>query len=211
MIREARFFGKPIKRIVGTEKGIAELGEAGEETTVVSDDVFSYISDEVTPQGVLAVLEEEFKAAASPRGNCVLLDGIRDPGNMGTIIRTCAAAGVTDIYLIDCCDPYSPKAVRASMSGIYRVSLYVLSRESAADVLKDIPVITADMSGKDVFSSVAPERFCLAIGSEAQGLSEEIRKLAAFSVAIPMKNGIESLNAGVSLAVILYLFTNKNR
>ncbi len=206
MIREARIFGKRISLIVGTESGLSELGIEDAETLAVSEGVFGWLSDEVTPQGVLAVIEREFYEAEKPEKSCVLLDGIKDPGNIGTIIRTCAAAGITDVYLADCCDPFSPKAVRSSMSGIFRVRLFGTEREKIGDIFKDIPLIAADMSGKDVFSFAPPDKFCLAIGSEAHGISEEVGKAAAYSVSVPMENGIESLNAGISLAVILYQF-----
>ena len=71
MIREARLFGKRIEKIVGTEEGLLELGETGAETVVVSESVYKYLSDEVTPQGALAVVKKEMPSAAPPKGNCV--------------------------------------------------------------------------------------------------------------------------------------------
>jgi len=126
---------------------------------------------------------------------------------MGTIIRTCAAVGVEDVYLVDCCDPFSPKAVRSSMSGIFFVNLYFLKREEVKTVMGDTPIIVADMNGENVFTFNPPNEYCLVIGNEANGVSNEIEEIATHTVKIPMKQTSESLNAGISLAVTLYELT----
>jgi TrmH family RNA methyltransferase len=126
---------------------------------------------------------------------------------MGTIIRTCAAVGVKDVYLIDTCDPYSPKTVRASMSGIFFVNLYFITREEVKTIMGEVPIIVADMNGESVFSFNPPEKYCLVIGNEANGVSETIKEMATHTVKIPMRETSESLNAGVSLAIALYELT----
>ena len=212
MVSEALSAKKQVELLVGTSEGLARFLCNEIDKIEVSEDVFNYVSDAVTPQGVLAVLKEEFAEPKTPIKPCVLLDGVSDPGNMGTIIRTCAAAGVKDIFLVDCCDVYSPKTVRSSMSGIFFVNLTVLKREDVASIMGDTPIIVADMNGENVFNFTPPEKYCLVIGNEANGVSNEVRNLATYTVKIPMATTSESLNAGVSLAVLIYELTEgKNR
>ncbi len=212
MVSEALSANKSVKLLVGTSEGLARFSCYEIEKIEVSEEVFSHVSDAVTPQGVLAVLKEEFGEPKTPTKPCVLLDGISDPGNMGTIIRTCVAVGIKDVYLVDCCDVYSPKAVRSSMSGIFFVNLSILKREDVALVMENTPIIVADMNGENVFAFNPPDKYCLVIGNEANGVSQEIRNLAKHTIKIPMASHSESLNAGVSLAISIYELTEgKNR
>ena len=207
MVSEALSNNKSVELLVGTSEGLARFLCYEIDKIEVSEDVLSYVSDAVTPQGVLAVLKEEFAEPKTPIKPCVLLDGISDPGNMGTIIRTCAAVGVKDIYLVDCCDVFSPKTVRSSMSGIFFVNLINLKREDVASVMDDTPIIVADMGGENVFDFNPPDKYCLVIGNEANGVSGAVKSLATHTVKIPMAKTSESLNAGVSLAITLYELT----
>lgn len=207
MVSEALSNNKSVELLVGTSEGLARFLCYEIDKIEVSEDVLSYVSDAVTPQGVLAVLKEEFTEPKTPIKPCVLLDGISDPGNMGTIIRTCAAVGVKDIYLVDCCDVFSPKTVRSSMSGIFFVNLINLKREDVASVMAETPIIVADMGGENVFDFDPPDKYCLVIGNEANGVSTSVRSLATHTVKIPMAKTSESLNAGVSLAITLYELT----
>ncbi len=207
MVSEALSNNKSVELLVGTSDGLARFLCYEIDKIEVSEEVLSYVSDAVTPQGVLAVLKEEFAEPKTPIKPCVLLDGVSDPGNMGTIIRTCAAVGVKDIYLVDCCDVYSPKTVRSSMSGIFFVNLINLKREDVASVMAETPIIVADMAGENVFDFNPPDKYCLVIGNEANGVSTSVRSLATHTVKIPMAKTSESLNAGVSLAITLYELT----
>ena len=137
-----------------------------------------------------------------------MLDCLQDPGNLGTVIRTANAAGYSEIYLINCTDPFSPKAVRASMSGIFFVDLFFGSKEEILQVLDGVPVICADMDGKDIFSFVPPEKFCLCIGNEGNGISGEVFEKANYTVKIPMRETCESLNAAVSAGIAMYVLKN---
>ena len=113
--------------------------------------------------------------------------------------------GYTDLYFTeDCADPFSPKAVRASMGGIFRVKAHISTRDYIAENL-NIPFIIADMNGENVFSFNKKGDFCLVIGNEGNGVSEKIRKKASYTVSIPMENGMESLNASVSAGILMYL------
>lgn len=199
--------GNRITAIVCTE----DLSASYENAVVVSDDLFAVISSEKTPQGVLAVVALPSTSVSSPRGNCLLLDRLQDPGNLGTILRTANAAGYEDVYLLNCTDAFAPKAVRASMSGIFFVNLHIGGFGEIMQALGDIPLITADMNGADVFSFRPPERFCLCIGNEGSGISDEVRSRSAYSVKIPMRKTCESLNAAISAAVTMYALKNQER
>ena len=127
---------------------------------------------------------------------------------MGAIIRTAAAAGYDGVLLADCADAYNPKAVRASMGGIFKVKLFVGGRAELL-ALNDKPIIVADMDGENAFIPKERGELCLVIGNEGRGVSEEIRRLANETVSIPMENGMESLNAAVSAGVLMYALKNR--
>lgn len=199
-VKECISAGCEIERIICTER--FENGFSG--ATVVSESVFKSISTETTPQGVLAEVKIPQSELKPPKESCLLLDCLQDPGNLGTVIRTANAAGYGEIYLINCTDAYSPKAVRASMGGIFRVSVYSGSREEVLENLKDIPLICADMDGENIFEFTPPRKFCLCIGNEGGGISAEISSRAAYTVKIPMRETCESLNAAVSAGIAMY-------
>jgi TrmH family RNA methyltransferase len=205
-VRECLAAGCEIEYIVATQGFL----EAFPEAVIVSDGVFAYLSEEATPQGILAVVRIPHHQLSAPCNCCLLLDGIQDPGNMGTIVRTANAAGYRDLYLIDCVDPYSSKAVRASMSGIFFVNIHTGAREEVLNALKDVPLVLADMNGKNIFEFIPPEKFCLCIGNEGNGLSEEVKKASDYVVSIPMQPTCESLNAGVSAGIAMYILKRNN-
>ena len=203
-VQECIAAGCEIDCIICTEENDGLFSGA----TVVSDGVFKSISSEKTPQGAIAVVKIPHTPLKPPKGCCLLLDCLQDPGNLGTVIRTANAAGFGEIYLINCTDPYSPKAVRASMSGIFFVKIYSGSPDEILNVLKGVPVICADMDGTDIFGFVHPAKFCLCIGNEGGGISENIFQKAAHTVKIPMNATCESLNAAVSAGIAMYTLKN---
>lgn len=198
MVKEALNLGLEIEKVVCTEK-IANLFPQVLDKEILSDDLFNYVSTEVTPQGVLALIRKP-KESEKSGDYSVYLDGLQDPSNVGAIIRTAAASGYNDVYLSNCADAYSPKAVRASMSGIYKVRIHTVEN---ADKIT-VPMIVADMGGENVYKFNSPKKFCLVIGNEARGVSEVIRNKAKYVVSIPMENDMESLNAGVSAGILMY-------
>ena len=204
IVKEAIELKLPVKAIVGTERGLNAIESCDFRCELLSEEVFRSISSEVCPQGVIAVIEKPDNEIAPPKGSCVLLDGVADPSNVGAIIRTAAASGYNTVYLTeDCADQYSPKAVRSSMSGVFRVKTV---RGSAQDLLEaiNLPVYVADMCGENVFTHKPSGAFCLVIGNEGHGVSNAIRQRADKTVSIPMDNGVESLNAAVSAALLMY-------
>lgn len=196
--------GCKILTTVATVSNEAEFPDA----LIVSDTVFKFLSTEQTPQGVLAVVEMPQVIVSEPLSRCLLLDGVSDPGNLGTIIRTANAAGYNDLYLLNCADAYSPKTVRASMSGIFFVRLHQGTFSQIKRALDGIPLICADMNGENIFSFYPPEKFCLCVGNEGNGISEKVFELAEHTVKIPMSETCESLNVAISAGIAMYALKN---
>ena len=199
-VKECIKAGCEITAIVCTPETEKEF----ENAIVVSEEVFKHLSSEKTPQGALATVKIPITSVVPPKGNCLLLDRLQDPGNLGTIIRTANAAGYEDIYLLNCTDAFSPKAVRASMSGIFFIRLHIVSSDELFSALDNIPLICADMGGEDVFTVNSPEGFCLCIGNEGRGVSEEVKNKCTYTIGIPMRKTCESLNAAISAAIAMY-------
>lgn len=206
-VNECIAAGCEVDKIVCTEK----LAENYPNAIVVSESVFESVSEEKSPQGVIAAVKIPQNTLESPKNSCILLDRLQDPGNVGTIIRTANAAGYKEIYLVGCADPYSPKAVRASMSGIFFVKINQGTHAEVFEALSNVPKICADMDGENVFSFTPPEKFCLCIGSEGSGFGEEVKNQTDFKISIPMDNTCESLNAAISAGIAMYVLKNAQK
>lgn len=195
-----------VKEIIVTPDAISEYPNA----TVFSQELLSSVCETVTTQGIAAILyRPDSKPAYGERA--LMLDGIRDPGNLGTLIRTACAAGYSDVYVKDCTDAYSGKVVRSTMSAIVKVNV-IPANTDTLELLKEQNYILlgADMDGTSVFKYHAPDnKFCIIIGGEANGLSDEVRAKCDNIISIPMTGEIESLNAAVSGAVLMYEFLRK--
>ena len=203
-VKETISLGLPIKVILGTAKALSMLGETGVRTEECDEQVYKSVSNEVTPQGVLAVVEKPTNEIVAPTGSCLFLDGVADPNNVGAILRTAVASGYREIYMTeDCADPYSHKCVRSSMSGVFRSKII---RGKAEELLSVIPypIVVADMGGENVFEKKINGNFCLVIGNEGRGVSSLLKNKANITVSIPMENGMESLNAAVSAGILMY-------
>ena len=218
MAQECAVSGFEIEKVFVSEQFSGDVSLFQDRIQLVSDDVLKHLSDEKTPQGIICSVRIPDRALQAPKGKCLFLDGVADPGNMGAIIRSANAAGYDEIYLAqECTDPYSPKSVRASMSGIFFTTVYIASREEILNVFKSsqTPLIVADMDGENVFNFQAPNKFALAIGNEGNGISVQTKANAAHTVKIPMAKTQESLNAAVSAGICMYVlckndFINEN-
>ena len=181
----------------------------------VSDSVFKKISDTVTPQGVLAVvaqkentLDEILNNRRKNKSCIVVLDRLQDPGNLGTILRTAEGAGVSGIVMSsDCADIYNPKVIRSTMGSIFRVPFAVVDDLPAAVERireKGITTYAAHLQGEDYNKGVFEKDIALLIGNEAAGLSKEVSEKADQWIMIPMEGKVESLNAAVAAARLMY-------
>ncbi len=168
--------------------------------TLVSDKVMGAISDTKTPSGILAVCSMP-RITTGESNRVILLDNLSDPGNVGTILRTATACGITEVWTYgNCADLYSPKVVRSSMGGIFHVTARKVEIE---DIIGSVLVL--DMDGENLYEmDSVPQSFVIVIGSESRGVSPEIRELASKVISLPMGENMQSLNAGVSLSVALY-------
>ncbi|MBQ5926307.1 MAG: RNA methyltransferase [Clostridia bacterium] len=201
MVAECQKSSMAIERIIVSERF---QGSVPENAVVVSEDVFRLLSDEQTPQGILCRVKIPSREFVKPSESCLLLDGVSDPGNMGAIIRTANAAGYKKLYCIGCVDPYSPKSVRASMSGIFFTELYMGTKEEILPLFDETPILSADMDGENIFSFTPPKKFALAIGNEANGISREVFEKSQYKIRIPMEQTQESLNAAVAAGIAMY-------
>ncbi len=206
MVTECLAAGCEVTDLMCTEEYASRFCDAA----VLPREVFGFVSDEKTPQGVIASVKIPRVPLKAPEAACILLDGLQDPGNVGTVVRTANAAGYGEIYMINCADPFSPKAVRSSMSGVFFARIMQGNRQEVLSALAGTPIICADMCGESVYSFCPPEKFCLCIGSEGSGVSDAVRSAAAYMVSIPMRSTCESLNAAVSAGILMYMLGGKN-
>lgn len=179
---------------------------------IVADSVFAAMAETVTPQGVLAIVkmpEYSLEDMIADAGTLVLLENLRDPGNLGTIIRTAEAAGVSGVVLSkESVDIYNPKVIRSTMGAVYRVPfLYVEDFSGLLKELRDknVRLLAAHLKGQKTFDRADYSgKVGILIGNEANGLSEEAAELANEKVLIPMAGSVESLNAAVAAALLMY-------
>ena len=193
---------------------------------IVADTVFREISQTITPQGVLAIVRQpEYslgqltEGASDNKGGqarLLLLESLRDPGNLGTILRTAEGAGMTGVILNrESVDMFNPKVIRSTMGAIYRVPfVYVQDFIALADSLKayGFTIYAAHLAGAVEYDAPRyPARTAIMIGNEANGLSEEAAAAADIRIRIPMAGKVESLNAAVAAAVLMYEVNRQKR
>jgi TrmH family RNA methyltransferase len=176
----------------------------------VSAQVLKAVSQVMTPQGVVAVVKKPETAGLARLGKHVaLLENVQDPGNVGTMFRTADAAGFAACVLTPgCADPFSAKALRATMGSVFRVPC--AEAESAAKAAREMKeagyaVIATTLDGEDFYERAPlPEKVCLMIGNEGAGLTNEAIKEATHRYRLPMRGGAESLNAAVAAAIFMF-------
>lgn len=188
---------------------------SGAEILDVSDDVFRKLSDTVNPQGILAVMR---MAESSPEemlnGNqtplFMILENLQDPGNLGTVLRTAEGAGCSGIILSrDCVDLYNPKVIRSTMGAVFRVPFFYTDNlmETIADLRqRGVRIYAAALDEQaaayDTYSYEHATAFL--VGNEGNGLTKEAIAAAGQTCYIPMEGKVESLNASVAAAILMY-------
>lgn len=187
---------------------------------ILSDSVFSHVSDTKTPQGILCIVKQKKYDAEEilkiEKPHFVVLDNVQDPGNLGTIIRTAEGAGVHAVFMSrDCVDIYNPKTIRSTMGSIYRMPfLYI---EDLVDLLKqfrekDIVSYAAHLQGKRSYDEEDYKGgTAILIGNEGNGLREEIAESADVKVQIPMHGKVESLNAAIAASILMFEVCRQRR
>ena len=176
-------------------------------STVQNADVIAAVCDTKTPQGIAAVVRMKEQSALGK--HIVVLDGVQDPGNVGTIIRTADAAGLDGVLLSNqCADVFSPKVLRATMGSIFRMNLRTtddLPGELTKLREKGYSILSSQLDGTPFYERQGvAERFALIIGNEGNGVSEQVQQTATHRVRLPMRGGAESLNAAIAAAIMMY-------
>ena len=184
---------------------------------VVSDKVFEKIADTVTPQGVVAVVSmKETSLEDVLKGDFLLfLENIQDPGNLGTLFRTAEGAGVKGIIISKgSADIYNPKVIRSTMGSIFRMP-YIYVEDIASVIAKEasnMNIYAAALEGAKDYTTVSYTGRCgILIGNEGNGLKNETIKASGKSVYIPMQGSVESLNASISGAILMYEAARQRR
>ena len=190
-----------------------DMQRAGAQVYAVPGHLLEAVCDTRTPQGACAAfsLPGSLPREALP-DRLVALDGVQDPGNVGTIWRTCDAAGIQGLLLTgECADPFSPKVQRAAMGSGFRVGARMcddLAEELSALQARGYAVIASSLQGEPFYEALPrPDRFVLVIGNEARGVSAAVQALSDVRVCLPMRGGAESLNAAVAAGIMMYELT----
>lgn len=212
LLHEALLHGAELLTVAATRGMTLPDGiHAGVRLVEVPEDVMQLISPAKTPQGVVFTCR-------LPRTECpqtltgaryLALDGVQDPGNVGTIIRTADAAGLDGVLLSNqCADVFSPKVLRATMGSIFRMNLRTtddLPGELTKLREKGYSILSSQLDGTPFYERQGvAERFALIIGNEGNGVSEQVQQTATHRVRLPMRGGAESLNAAIAAAIMMY-------
>ena len=208
MVEEALRSRFPVEAVLADEARLAELSlPESVPVYALPEHVLAAVCDTKTPQGVAAVVRMTNNAALGNR--LVALDGVQDPGNVGTIIRTADAAGLDGVLLsAQCADAFSPKVLRATMGSVFRMGIRVtedLPGELTRLKQAGFSVLSSQLDGTPFYErEPVGERFCLVIGSEGNGVTPQVQQLATHRVKLPMRGGAESLNAAVAAGIMMY-------
>lgn len=210
MLAEALKWGAGIETVLCAEG--AELPELGKETRVVEvpEELLHFAADTETPQGIVFLCR-----AGCPGGltelkgeRFIVLDGVQDPGNLGTVWRTADAFGADGLILCNgCADPWNPKTVRATMGAVFRLPVYECELAGLGEWLgeRQIPLYaTALREDTEDIRGVSLEKAAVIIGSEGKGVSRQALELCGKTLKIPMTERCESLNAAVAASVVLW-------
>lgn len=183
----------------------------------VSEKIFSSLTDVINPQGILAVIQKPNQKENKidyENNNFLILDGIQDPGNMGTILRTVDSLNINQIIVSkDTADIYNPKVVRSTMGAIFRVN--IVESDDLVKTIKEmkkhkIKIYATDLNTDKTIYSVNYEKSAIVIGNEANGVSIKMLQNADERIKIPMLGKTESLNAAVATSIILYEVYREN-
>ncbi len=188
-------------------EGVEARVPEGVKLVRVSEDVMASISPMESPQGAVFLCRLPQKQAFAAKPGMLLLDGIQDPGNLGTILRTADALNIPVALLPGCADPYSHKVVRASMGAVLRTPAVQTTWEEAQSACREqgIPIgVTALSETAKDLRTASLSTMAVVIGSEGQGVSREILESAQAHLIIPMEPRCESLNAAIAAAIVMW-------
>ena len=181
----------------------------------VNSKVYNFLTDVVAPQGIMAVVEKPSKDTEIDYSEDIILalDGIQDPGNLGTILRTADSVNLKQIIVTkNTADSYNPKVVRSTMGAILRIK--IIETEDLAKTLKEakknkFKIVATSLDTNESIYDISYNKKVIVIGNEANGVSKEIQELADNRVKIPMLGKTESLNASVATGIMLYEYVRQ--
>ena len=206
LLQEAVRWWPGLDTVILSEGVEADVPE-GVRVVTVPEDVMASVSPMQTPQGALFLCRLPEKTPFVPKPGMLLLDGIQDPGNLGTILRTADALQIPVALLEGCVDPYSHKVVRSSMGAVFRMDVVQTTWEQAQTACKEagIPVGVTALTDTALDLRQAPlNKLAVVIGSEGQGVRKEILDSAGQALIIPMNPNCESLNAAIAAAIVMW-------
>ena len=195
---------------------LTSLDELPFETSVktyrVDEKTIEILSDTKTPQKVLCIAYHNQDVVVVPKNHFLVLDSLQDPGNVGTLIRTAVATGMDSVFLVDSVSVTNSKLIRSSVGAVFKIKTFSVTKDEFLKFVEEnnLNLVKCDMDGEDIFKFKSTKSVGIVVGNEGQGVSEEISALCSKSIKIPMKEGIESLNAGVSGSIIMYEIAKDN-
>ena len=224
-----KMFGEaPRERLLKTYVSESFIGDVehkkllkGIDYEIVKDSVFSQMSDTLTPQGILTIVRQYHYRPDELNGSAkaplyLVLEDLQDPGNVGTIFRTAEGAGVNGIFMTkNCVDIYNPKTIRSTMGSIYRVPF--ICADSIDEILEwfaqnGVATYAAHLKGEKNYDQQDYQKgTAFFIGNEGNGLTDDLSQKADHWIRIPMEGKLESLNAGVASAILMYEAARQRR
>ena len=177
------------------------------DTEEVAGDLLQKLSDTESPQGVLAILDDSQLPIPEVLDFVLIPDQVRDPGNLGTLLRSAAATGVQAVFLPpETTDPFAPKVLRSGMGAHFRLPIHAMTWEEIEQISRsaNLQMYIADMDGASCWETDLRQPLALVVGGEAEGVSEDARRLSKGKISIPMAGNVESLNAGVAGSVLMF-------
>ena len=210
-VEDAARVEPPLQVVVSESRGVDDVPH-GADVLIVPDKLFDLISDTAAPQGILAIFPfPELAVSTTAIPLLVVPDGIQDPGNLGTLLRSAAALGSTGVICgPGTVDPYSPKVIRAAAAAHWQIPIMLTT--NVHNAIGNARLLVADGDAEtwiDQLDLTAPS--AIVIGNEGYGISDQILSLSHTKVAIQMSQRIESLNAGISASIILYEANRQRR
>lgn len=206
IIEEAKNSEYNIKTIFCLEKYFERAKQYCQNVIVVNDIIIKYLSTTLSPQGVIAVIEEKETGLKSEiTSKFLILDNLQNPDNLGSVIRSAVAFGFNQIFLLNCVDQFNEKVIRSAMGNLFKVFIKKIKIEQIKELAEKRTIYCADMSGENIHNIKSFEDNCgLVIGNEGNGVSMQVLQYCKKKICILMQNGVESLNASVSAGIIMF-------
>lgn len=184
---------------------VESLRSRGADVEEVSTSVMESLTETEAPQGILAVLNDSRLPIPESPNFILIPDQIRDPGNLGTLLRSAAASGVQAVLIPpETVDAFAPKVLRSGMGAHFRLPIRAMEWDEIEKLTKRLKIYIADMNGKSCWDTDLRRPLALVVGGEAEGASETARRVADEKIGILMMGNMESLNAGVAGSVLMF-------